>query len=103
MAATAQRRSHQGPASRNDPALRQRQALQGMPRKSRADPLPVRTPTINVEAVLAEALQLHEQGNIQAAVERYARVLQQEPENPTALHYAGLSQYQSGSRRPPSN
>lgn len=51
--------------------------------------------TINIDATLHEALQLHQAGNVQAAVERYARVLQQEPENPTALHYAGLSQYQS--------
>ena len=39
---------------------------------------------------------MHEAGNIDAAVERYARILQQEPENATALHFAGLSQYQAG-------
>lgn len=51
---------------------------------------------INEEAVLAEALRLHEQGQIQAAVDRYSRVLEQSPENPTALHFIGLAQYQAG-------
>ena len=51
---------------------------------------------VNVDALLGEALQLHESGNVSAAVERYARILQQEPENATALHFAGLSQYQAG-------
>ncbi|MEQ1594550.1 MAG: DUF5672 family protein [Casimicrobium sp.] len=57
---------------------------------------PAANAPLNIEGVISEALALHEQGNIQAAVERYARVLQQQPENPTALHYAGLSQYQAG-------
>ena len=52
--------------------------------------------TLNVDALLNEALQLHEAGNIEPAVERYARILQHEPENATALHFAGLSQYQAG-------
>lgn len=52
--------------------------------------------TLDVEAVLAEALQSHERGNVQAAVERYARILQQAPEHPVALHFAGLAQYQAG-------
>jgi len=51
---------------------------------------------VNTEVVLQEALQLHQTGQVDAAVERYARVLLAEPENPTALHYAGLSQYQQG-------
>lgn len=51
---------------------------------------------INVEAVLGEALQLHKAGNVAAAVERYARVLQQQPENATALHFSGLARYQAG-------
>ena len=51
---------------------------------------------IDVDALLTEALQLHEAGNIASAVDRYARILQQEPENATALHFAGLSQYQAG-------
>ncbi len=51
---------------------------------------------INEESVLAEALRLHELGQIQAAVDRYSRVLQQSPENPTALHFIGLAQYQAG-------
>ena len=69
-----------------------------MPRKSRGEAssgAAGASPTINVEAVLAEAVQLHEQGNIQAAVERYARVLQQEPENPPRCTTPGF-QYQSG-------
>ena len=49
-----------------------------------------------VDEVLADALRHHEQGDVQYAVERYARILQQEPENATALHFAGLSQYQVG-------
>ena len=49
-----------------------------------------------VDEVLADALQHHERGDVQYAAERYARVLQQEPENATALHFAGLSQYQAG-------
>ncbi len=51
---------------------------------------------LNIEATLADALQHHERGDVPYAVERYARVLQQEPENATALHFAGLSQYQAG-------
>ncbi len=50
----------------------------------------------NADAVVAEALQLHQQGNVAGAVERYTRVLQHAPENPTALHFIGLAQYQSG-------
>ena len=57
---------------------------------------PIVAAAINVDALLGEALQLHEAGDIAAAVERYARVLQHEPENATALHFAGLSQYQAG-------
>ena len=49
-----------------------------------------------VDEVLTDALRHHEQGDVQYAVERYARILQQEPENATALHFAGLSQYQAG-------
>lgn len=49
-----------------------------------------------VDEVLADAVRHHEQGDVAYAVERYARILQQEPENATALHFAGLSQYQAG-------
>lgn len=52
--------------------------------------------TIDIEAMLAEALQLHERGDVAGAVERYGRILQQEPEHPVALHFAGLAQYQAG-------
>ena len=99
VAATAPVAAIKAPASRNDPCpcgsgkrYKECHGKVGAASSGAAGA----SPTINVEAVLAEAVQLHEQGNIQAAVERYARVLQQEPENPTALHYAGLSQYQSG-------
>ncbi len=51
---------------------------------------------VDTDALLAEALHLHEAGNIASAVDRYARILQQEPENAAALHFAGLSQYQAG-------
>jgi tetratricopeptide (TPR) repeat protein len=51
---------------------------------------------VNIEALITEALRLHEQGNIQAAVDRYNQVLQKEPEHPTALHFIGLAQYQAG-------
>jgi len=51
---------------------------------------------IDVDAMIAEALQLHERGDVAGAVERYGRVLQQEPEHPIALHFAGLAQYQAG-------
>jgi tetratricopeptide (TPR) repeat protein len=51
--------------------------------------------TLDIDATVSEALRLHEQGNIQAAVARYTRVLQQAPEHATALHFIGLAQYQS--------
>jgi tetratricopeptide (TPR) repeat protein len=50
----------------------------------------------NIDALVGEALQLHQSGNIQAAVDRYTRILAQEPENPNALHFIGLAQYQTG-------
>jgi tetratricopeptide (TPR) repeat protein len=51
---------------------------------------------IDISAVIADALQRHERGDIAGAVERYGRILQQEPEQPDALHFAGLAQYQVG-------
>jgi len=84
------------PASRNDPCPcgsgRRYKECHGKIGATSAGPPAV----VNVESMLADALRLHEQGNVQAAAERYAAILQQEPENPTALHYAGLTQYQSG-------
>jgi tetratricopeptide (TPR) repeat protein len=84
------------------------------PPKSRNDPCPcgsgkrykechgkatsnstVMTPA-NIDALVGEAIQLHQSGNIQGAVDRYTRVLAQEPENPNALHFIGLAQYQGG-------
>jgi tetratricopeptide (TPR) repeat protein len=50
----------------------------------------------NIDALVGEAIQLHQSGNIQGAVDRYTRILAQEPENPNALHFIGLAQYQSG-------
>ncbi len=83
------------PASRNDPCPcgsgKRYKACHGLLGTTAPPDVP-----LNIEALVSEALSLHEQGNVQAAVGRYARVLQQEPENPTALHYAGLSQYQAG-------
>ncbi len=83
------------PASRNDPCPcgsgKRYKECHG-----RIGATPVAAAVLNVDALLGEALQLHEAGNIPAAVERYARILRQEPENATALHFAGLSQYQAG-------
>ena len=60
-----------------------------------AAPTATMTPAA-IDATLREALALHERGDLNAAGERYARILQAAPEEPTALHYAGLMQYQSG-------
>ena len=83
------------PASRNDPCPcgsgKRYKECHG-----KISAAPLAATTVNVGALLGEALQLHEAGNIAAAVERYSRILQQEPENATALHFAGLSQYQAG-------
>jgi tetratricopeptide (TPR) repeat protein len=83
------------PASRNDPCP----CSSGKRYKEchgKIGAATVLTATVNVDALLGEALQLHESGNVNAAVERYARILEQKPENATALHFAGLSQYQAG-------
>ena len=83
------------PASRNDPCPcgsgKRYKECHG-----KISAAPLAATTINVDALLGEALQLHEAGNIAAAVERYGRILHHEPENATALHFAGLSQYQAG-------
>ncbi len=83
------------PASRNDPCpCASGKRYKDCHGKLGASPA---TPAKHlVDEVLADALQHHEQGDVQYAVERYARILQQEPENATALHFAGLSQYQAG-------
>lgn len=93
--ATATDVAVKAPASRNDPCP----CGSGKRYKECHGKIPA-TPLrgnedINVEAVIGEALRLHEQGNIQAALERYNRVLQREPEHPTALHFIGLAQYQA--------
>ena len=83
------------PAARNDPcpcgSSRRYKECHG--KIGASDPA---VAAINVEAVLGYALQLHQAGNIAAAVDRYARVLQHQPENATALHFAGLARYQAG-------
>ncbi len=87
------------PASRNDPCpcgsgqrYKECHGKIGAPSASGTQA----SASINVDAVLAKALQLHESGNVAAAVDRYGRILQQEPEHPVALHFAGLAQYQAG-------
>ncbi len=57
--------------------------------------VPLLNAPINVDALTTEALQLHQNGNIQGAVERYTRILAHAPENPNAMHYIGLAQYQN--------
>ena len=83
------------PVSRNDPCP----CTSGKRYKDCHGKLGVTSATatlLSVDDVLADALRHHEQGDVPYAVERYARILQQEPENATALHFAGLSRYQSG-------
>jgi tetratricopeptide (TPR) repeat protein len=48
---------------------------------------------------LAEALERHKRGEIQAAYEVYAQVLAEHPNHPTALHYLGLVAQQTGQPR----
>jgi tetratricopeptide (TPR) repeat protein len=83
------------PASRNDPCPcgsgKRYKACHGD-----AANAGVAAAAFDVDASFNEALALHERGDIQAAVERYSRILQQEPEHAGALHFAGLSQYQAG-------
>ena len=83
------------PASRNDPCPcgsgKRYKECHG-----KISAAPLAAITIDVDALLSEALQLHEAGNIASAVERYSQILQQQPENATALHFAGLSHYQAG-------
>ncbi len=85
------------PASRNDPCP----CGSGKRYKECHGKIGVATMTtassvIDVDAMVAEGLQLHERGDVAGAVERYGRILQQEPEHPVALHFAGLAQYQAG-------
>ena len=83
------------PKSRNDPCPcgsgRRYKECHGI-----ATPAPSTNTPVNVESLIGEALQLHQSGNIPAAVERYTRILQQQPENAGALHFIGLAQYQAG-------
>jgi tetratricopeptide (TPR) repeat protein len=87
------------PASRNDPCPcgsgKRYKECHG---KIGATTLQTKTTShvIDVDAMVAEGLQHHERGDVAGAVERYGRILQQEPEHPVALHFAGLAQYQAG-------
>ena len=84
------------PASRNDPCP----CGSGKRYKTCHGALPAAEATtasfVAAETLLADALKHHEQGDIAYAVERYARVLQQAPDNAIALHFTGLAQYQQG-------
>ncbi|MFN3630462.1 MAG: DUF5672 family protein, partial [Casimicrobiaceae bacterium] len=53
-------------------------------------------PVLNADALVEEALRLHEAGQTALAVERYERVLGEAPEHPVALHFLGLALYQQG-------
>lgn len=53
-------------------------------------------PAVNPDALAEEALRLHEAGQIDAAVERYERVLAEAPEHPIALHFLGVALFQKG-------
>lgn len=102
VAAAAAPAAIKAPASRNDPCpcgsgKRYKECHGKLGAGAVANSAPANgAVTIDVEAMLAEALQLHERGDVAGAVERYGRILQQEPEHPVALHFAGLAQYQAG-------
>mgnify|MGYP001443699476 CR=1 FL=1 len=87
------------PPSRNDPCPcgsgKRYKECHGKIGTSATRPTAVST-MIDVDAMIAEGLQLHERGDVAGAVERYGRILQQEPEHAVALHFAGLAQYQAG-------
>ncbi len=50
----------------------------------------------NPEADFQKALDLHSQGQVFPAMDRYKAILQQKPEHPGALHYLGVGLYQQG-------
>src|SRR5262245_23231655 len=52
----------------------------------------VSTPDI----LLAEAMAAHQAGRLQQAAGQYEQVLQQQPDNPDALHFYGLLHFQLG-------
>ncbi len=45
---------------------------------------------------LQQAVKLHQQGQLDAALQQYERLLQQAPNNPDALHLRGLIEHQKG-------
>src|SRR5262245_47055184 len=51
---------------------------------------------MQVDILLAEALQFQRDGRLRDASERYAKVLAAHPDHPVALHYSGVVRYQSG-------
>lgn len=50
----------------------------------------------NLEQKLREALACHERGDIQRASALYRSILETNAENPKALHFLGLAEFQSG-------
>jgi tetratricopeptide (TPR) repeat protein len=85
------------PASRNDPCpcgsgKRYKACHGSLP----AAPVTNASNAINTDAILGEALQMHERGEVQSAAAHYTTVLAHEPENATALQFIGLAQYQTG-------
>ncbi len=85
------------PKSRNDPCpCKSGKRYKECHGKAASSAPPNSMSPASVDALVGEAIQLHQSGNIQAAVDRYKRILAQEPENPNALHFIGLAQYQSG-------
>lgn len=57
---------------------------------------PITTPPDPVAAVLAQALALHQAGQVQAAADWYRQVLVRVPDHPDALHLLGVAQQQLG-------
>ena len=53
-------------------------------------------PTMSAAALLPDALRLHQSGQLAAAAEVYARVLEAEPLHPDALHLLGVLRAQTG-------
>lgn len=56
----------------------------------------MRDVTADISALLAEAVDFHQSGDLGAAEERYNRILGTQPDNPDALHLLGLVKAASG-------
>ncbi|HKE93783.1 MAG TPA: tetratricopeptide repeat protein, partial [Povalibacter sp.] len=48
------------------------------------------------DVILTEAMAAHQAGRLQQAAGQYEQVLQQQPDNPDALHFYGLLHFQLG-------